>query len=76
VLGVVATQQERPQPVGLLGTRGGQLVAGTQQNPQCFAVTIGAGSGQPIGVKAQRGQDREVGVNRVGFSLAPALFAA
>jgi hypothetical protein len=69
-LGVLAAQQQRPQPVDLPGPGGGELLAGTEQDPQCFAVTVSAGSGQPIGVQTQRGQDREVGIDRVRFSLA------
>jgi hypothetical protein len=45
------------------------------QDSQGFAVTVGAGSGQPIGVESQRGQHRKMGIDGVGFAFAPALLA-
>ena len=45
---------------------------GAEQDAQCFAVAVGAGNGQPRGVEAERGEDGEVGVDRVGFALAAA----
>jgi hypothetical protein len=39
---VVAAQQQRTEPVGLRGRDRGQLAAGAEQDPQGFAVTVGA----------------------------------
>jgi hypothetical protein len=43
-------------PVDLCGAGSGEFLAGGQQDPQRFAVAVGAGAGQPVGVEAQRGQ--------------------
>ena len=51
------------------------LLAGAEQDPQRFAVAVGARGGQPVGVQAQRGQHGQVGVDRVGLALAAAGLA-
>jgi hypothetical protein len=40
-----------------------------QQDPQCLPVTVGARYRQPVRVQAQRGQHRQVSVDRVGLAL-------
>ena len=41
-LGVPAAQQQRAEPVGLGGGDHGEFVAGAEQDPQRFAVTVGS----------------------------------
>ena len=67
----VAVAQQRAQPVGLRGTAHGQIVACAEQDPQRFAVSVGAGGGEPVGVEAQGPQHGQVRVDRVGLA-APA----
>jgi len=50
-------------------------VAGAEQDAQGFAVAVGARNRQLAGVQAERGQDGEVGVDRVGFAFAAAGLA-
>jgi hypothetical protein len=45
-------------------------LAGAEQDPQRLAVPVGARSGEPVGVEAQRGEHGQVCVDRVGFALA------
>src|SRR4051794_11317428 len=44
-VGVVAVAEQRAEPVGLRSADGGELLAGTEQNPQRFAVPVGARDG-------------------------------
>src|ERR671917_573912 len=71
-IGVIPVAQQRAQPVGLCGGRGGQLLAGAQQDLQSFTITVRAGRGQPVDVKLQRGQYGQMRVDRIGLALAPA----
>jgi hypothetical protein len=73
-VGVVAGQQQGTS-VGLRGVDGGELIAGAEQDPQGFAVTVSARNGQPVGVQSQCGQHRKMSIDRVGFAL-PAPSAA
>ncbi len=54
---------------------GGRRGPGTRRGSGtgcCLTVTIGRWGGQPIGVLAQRGQHRQVRVDRIGPALAAA----
>ena len=72
---VVPGQQQGAQPVGLGGAGGGEFSAGAQQDPQGLPVAVGARGGQPVGVQPQRGQHRQMGVDRVGLAAAAAGLA-
>ncbi|MCA1693249.1 MAG: hypothetical protein LC749_00170 [Actinobacteria bacterium] len=74
-VGVVAIAKQGAQPVGLPGGRGGQLLAGAQQNPHSLPVPISTGSGQLVGVETECLEHRQVRVDPVGFVLAPAVLA-
>ena len=66
---VVGVAQQCAEPVDVCGAGQGQLVAGAEQDAQGFAVTVGPRNRQLAGVQTERGQDGEVGVDRVGFPL-------
>ena len=72
---VVGVAQQCAEPVDLRGAGYGEVVTGAEQDPQRFAVPVGARGGQPLGVQAQRRQDGQVGVDRVGLALSAAGFA-
>ncbi len=50
-------------------------MTGAEQDAQGFAVAVGPRNRQLVGVEAERGQDGEVGVDRVGFAFAAACLA-
>jgi hypothetical protein len=75
-VGVVPGQQQGTQPVGLRGGGCGDLLAGNQQDTQRLPVAVGAQRRKPAGVQAQRGQHRQVGIDRVGLALPAPLLAA
>ena len=75
-VGVVAGQQQGTQPVGLCRAGHRDFLAGDQQDAQRLPVAVGARHRKPAGVEAQRGQHRQVGVDRVGLALPAALLAA
>ena len=58
------------------GGEGAVELAGDVDIPQGFAVTVGARDRQLGGVESERGQDGEVGVDRVGFARDFAFAAA
>jgi hypothetical protein len=66
---VVAVAQQSTEPIDLRGGGHGELVAGTEQDPQCFSVPVDPGNGESIGVETKRSQHGQVRVDRVG--LAP-----
>src|SRR5919112_1821561 len=70
-VGVVAGQEERAEPVGLRGTRRGDLLTCDEQDAQRLPVTVGTEPGEPVSVQPQRGQHCKVGVDRVRLTLAP-----
>lgn len=73
---VVRGQQQSMQPPDLRGPGHRNLVSGDQQDAQGIPVTIGARHRQLAGVQAQRGQHRQVGIDRIGLALPAALPAA
>ena len=68
---VGAAEEQGAQPVGLRGGRGGQFLAGSEQDAQGFTDAVGARGGQPVGVELQRGEHGEVRVDRIGLAAAP-----
>ena len=52
VVGVVAVAKQRAEPIDLRGAGHGEVATGAEQDAQCFAVAVGAGTGQPRGVEA------------------------
>jgi hypothetical protein len=44
-VGVVSVAEQRAEPVGLRGAGAGEFLAGAEQDPQRFAVPVGARDG-------------------------------
>ena len=65
-----------PQPPGLRRAGLGDLLPRHQQDPQRLPVAVGPRHRQLARVQAQRGQHRQVRVDRVGLAFAAALLTA
>jgi hypothetical protein len=75
-IGVVTAQQQGTQPAALRVAGHRELRAGNQQDAQRLPVAVSPWHRHPGGVQAQRGQHRQVRIDRAGLALPPALLAA
>jgi hypothetical protein len=69
-------QQQAAQPAGLSGAGRPDLLPGDQQDAQRLPVAVGTRHRKPARVQAQRGQHRQVRIDRVGLTPAAAPLAA